>query len=392
MQKIKIVTIITQLELGGAQQVALDTVKNLDINKYEKYFITGVSGILDSDAKNIKNLHFYQVSNLQRLINPIKDFFALIEIIFILRKIKPDILHTHSSKAGILGRIAGFLTRVPIIIHTYHGFGFNDFQNAIIKNMYIFIERICGYFTDKMIFVSPSNMKKAESLKIGNKSKYEIVYFNIDKKFKSVSVDITKKKEEFNIPKNAKVIGMVACFKEQKAPLDFVRMCAKIKEKTQDDIYFMIVGDGILRKDIENESKKLNVSDKLILTGWRNDVHEILPIFDVFVLTSLWEGQPISIIQSMTIGVPVSATAVDGTCDVITDGENGFLSVCHDIEELSRKTLMLLNDKNLREKFVNNSKKIIQDRYEKIDMFEHIQNIYNTEIERVENINKNIKK
>jgi len=163
--KIKVCHIITKLELGGAQKNTLYTVSNLDKEKFDVFLISGEGGILDDEAKK-QNFKKYFLKNLVREISPLNDLLALIKIFKILRKEKPDIIHTHSSKAGIIGRIAGFLSGVKIIIHTYHGFGFNEHQRYLVKKFYIFIEKLVSFITDYFIFVSYDNLETAKKYKI----------------------------------------------------------------------------------------------------------------------------------------------------------------------------------------------------------------------------------
>jgi len=163
---------------------------------------------------------------------------------------------------------------------------------------------------------------------------------------------VLKKKEELKM-RNIKwnVVGMVACFKPQKAPLDFVK-AAEIVTKEFPDTYFLLVGDGILRKDIEKSIKELNLSNNVILTGWREDVNEIIKIFDMFVLTSLWEGLPRTILQAFACKIPVVATRVDGSSEVVEDGINGYLAEAGDFKEIAEKVKILLRDKELAGRLV----------------------------------------
>jgi len=165
-EKIKICHIITKLELGGAQQVTLDTLRLLEPECYEKNLITNSEGLLVPDAERIPGLTIFLVPELVREINPAKDFIALLKIKRILRKIGPDIVHTHSSKAGVLGRLAARSLKIPNIIHTYHGFSFHDFQSPAKRALYIFIERIAARKSTHLFAVSKANIEKGIKTKI----------------------------------------------------------------------------------------------------------------------------------------------------------------------------------------------------------------------------------
>ncbi|PKM92721.1 MAG: hypothetical protein CVU80_01895, partial [Elusimicrobia bacterium HGW-Elusimicrobia-4] len=282
MAKIKVAHIITLLELGGAQENTLYTCEHLDKNKFDVILICGKGGILDTQTKNIKT---YFVKELIREICPLYDLIAFIKIYKILKKEKPDIVHTHSSKAGILGRWAAWFSRTIKIIHTFHGFGFNDEQNYFVRKIYILAERLTAKITNKLVAVSYENISRGLKNKIGNELQYTMIRSGIKLQDYQIKIDVEKKKKEFAII-NESVVGMIACFKKQKAPLDFIKT-AKLVCNEKPDAKFMLVGDGVLRKKIENEIKKLNLEKNVILTGWRKDTNEIIKIFDVFVLTSL---------------------------------------------------------------------------------------------------------
>jgi glycosyltransferase involved in cell wall biosynthesis len=377
MKKIKVVNIITKLELGGAQKVALYSANNLG-DEFESYFISGEKGLLDKKKfENYKNIKkFYNVLAMKRNINIIEDFIALSKLFFLIKKIKPKIVHTHSSKAGILGRWAAFFAKVPTIIHTYHGFGFHTHQNFLVKNFFIFIEKITSLITNEFIVVSHHNLETALQKKIGKEKQYHIIRCGIDiKKYRDNKVNVKLKKQELGIPENHKVIGMIGCFKQQKAPLDFIKIAKELLKKRK-DLFFVMIGDGELRDKIQKNIEKSKIDDKIKLLGWRDDVKDILKLWDVSVLTSLWEGLPMSILESMAAGVPVVATMVDGTQEMIDSAYNGFLIECHNIDRFISKINILLNNKNIRDKFIKNSNLVLTGEFDKAKVIENIKNLY----------------
>lgn len=359
--KIKVCHIITKLELGGAQKNTLFTVSNLDPSKFETYLISGEEGILDGEARERLGERAIFVREMKRSINPFYDFIALIKLTVRLRKIKPKIIHTHSSKAGILGRWAGFFSGVKVRIHTIHGFGFSPYHPLPVRWLFIFLEKITSLITSHFICVSKNNLEDGKRLGIIKEGKASIIRSGVElEKFMNVSVDIEKKKRELGLPLNKKIIGMVACFKPQKAPLDFVRI-AKILKKSRNDLHFIMIGDGELRKDIEEEIERLGLKEDFSLLGWRRDIEEIFKIVDVFVLTSLWEGLPQVIPQAYAGGVPMVVTDVDGNKEFIEDGINGFTFKPHDIESASKRICELIDSSDLRAKFVMEGRKKLKE-------------------------------
>lgn len=356
MKRIKIIHIITKLELGGAQQNTIYTTANLSTDIFDAKLITGPGGILDDKAKSTFKNNIIFVKSLIREISPFKDLMALIELIKILRKEKPDIIHTHSSKAGIIGRIAGFITGIKIIIHTYHGFGFHDFQNIFIKKFYIFLERVTSKITDAIIFVSKANMETAKRYAIGNNKKYHIIRSGIKLSEFSKQKDKSFAKKFFdNINNDSKVIVTVANLKPQKNPKDFFEIAESVINDFS-DVFFIYAGGG--EKKIEDYYKDLiikkGIEKRCIITGWIDNVKEVYKAADIFLLTSLWEGLPRSLVEAMASGVVPVCYETDGVSDIIKDGVNGFIVRRLDVPKTIFIIKKLLKDKKLYENLYKN--------------------------------------
>ena len=344
MNKIKVCHIITMLELGGAQINTLYTVSKLDRERFTPVLISGAVGILDEETYGIAGLKTYFVRELVRPIRPLSDLIAVAKIYRLLRAERPDIVHTHSSKAGILGRIAASLARVPVVIHTYHGFGFNDFQNILSRQAFIMAEKIVAPLATRFIAVTKEDIAKGLRYGIGPEEKYSLIRSGIDaSKYSSSDQDKARFKKELGIDPEDRVVTTIGPFKPQKNLLDFVRACSLIV-KGLPASRFLIVGDGEQRAMIEALVEKLGLKDRVELLGWRKDIERILNATDVFVMTSLWEGLPRSILEAMSLGLPVVANAVDGIKEIVNDGVTGYLVRPRDIETLSEKVLHILNN------------------------------------------------
>jgi len=346
--KRKVFHIITKLELGGAQKVTLMTLERLPRDRYELGLITGPEGILVGWANQIPDLTRFWIPNFVREVRPIQDSITLLKLWRLFRRERPDIVHTHSSKAGILGRLAARLAGVPVIFHTYHGFGFNDFQPRLIKTLYIWLERITGRVTNQTVIVSYANAKRAEDSGIVRNNDWILCRDAISlEQFMQPGPRRTKLRE-WNVPENRVVAGMVACFKPQKSPLDFVEVAARVLKET-DRVHFIMAGDGELRPAIEARIRDLGISSHITLLGWQRDMPEVYRNLDVVVLTSLWEGLPCVFSEAMAAGLPIVATHVDGAREAIIDGDNGFLHGPHDVEGMAKSVLKLVENPALRE-------------------------------------------
>jgi len=372
MSKIKILYVITKLELGGAQKQLLELISNLDKDRYSIFLFTAREGILVKDAESIPHLKIKKSFFLERPINPLRDIFALIELYLFIRKINPQIVHTHSSKAGILARWAARFAKVKIIIHTVHGWSFNDYQFWFFRLIFIQLERITAYFTTKLIVVSYYDKEKGLRNKIGRENKYVIIRYGINYKDFDIEPDLNLKKE-LKIEQKDLVVGMIACFKPQKGIFDFIKSAYRVAQEFP-QVKFLLVGDGTLRPKIEKLIKKLKLKEKFILTGWRRDIPQLLSIMDIFVLTSLWEGLPIVVLEAKASKKPVVATDTGGIREVIKNLEDGFLVSCGKIEEIAQKITLLL--KKISKKIKENNRYFFDNRFSLIQMLKDTDELY----------------
>ncbi|MGA1841171.1 MAG: glycosyltransferase family 4 protein [bacterium] len=346
-KKIKIIHIITKLELGGAQQTTLYTLSHLDRHRYMPVLICGPGGILLPDARKIKGLKIHICNHLVRPVSPLKDFLALITLWRILRKERKDYkgpiqIHTHSSKAGIIGRWAAFLAGIPIRIHTVHGFGINPYQPFLLRWLFILAEGLTGFITTSMIYVSQDNLQKGIKMGFSKQKNSLIIRSGIDWcKFSGTKGDRISLRKELNIPVNSKLVGMIACFKPQKSPLDFIRMAYLVTQKLP-DTHFVLIGDGILRAEIESMVAELGLHRNMHLTGWRRDIADSISAMDIMTLTSLWEGLPKVVVEAQLMGVPVISTQVSGVEEIIKDNISGFIVPPGKSDIMAQKVIELL--------------------------------------------------
>jgi len=376
MRKYKVATIITKLELGGAQEIAIHTTENLNRNGYDPILISGCGGILDGEVKNNPRIRPFFIPELVRTVNPIEDAITLMKIWRLLKTEKVDLVHTHSSKAGILGRWAAYFAGVPQIFHTYHGFGFNDYQNWWTRKAFIWMERVTAWISDKLIVVCSENAKKGLANRIGRKRQYEVIHCATNiRGFSEVKINLDDKKREFGIDAGSPVVAMIACFKPQKAPQDFIFLAHRVSQVLP-NTRFILVGDGELRPEVEALIRRFKLKGKVILTGWRRDVPEIMQIIDVLVLTSLWEGLPIVFPEAMASGKPVVATNVDGAKEAIIDGVNGFLVEPHNIEKFAERVIMLIRDRNLAQRMGREGQKMVYPTFDLTHMLKRIEALY----------------
>jgi glycosyltransferase involved in cell wall biosynthesis len=356
MQRINILYVITKMELGGAQKQLLSLLDHLDKEKFSPFLFTAKKGELFPEALSISGIKIRRSIFLDRPINPLKDILALIEICLFIKKNDIAVVHTHSSKAGILGRLAAGLAKTRVIIHTVHGWSFNDCQPVIFRKLFIWLERFTARFTDRLIVVSAHDKEKGLRNRIGSENKYVLIRYGIDyAEFGQAGRDI---KEELGIGTGYLTVGMVSCLKPQKSPQDFIRLAFNINQALA-NVKFILVGDGALRRNIERLIIKFNLAQQVILTGWRRDIADILSAIDVFVLTSLWEGLPVAALEALSSSKPVVATNTGGISEVVADGENGFLTPPGEPKKMCEKLTVLLKDAVLRKKMSENARETL---------------------------------
>jgi len=322
--KIKILHIITNLPIGGAQDNTLLTVERLDKQLWDVTLLCGPGGAWMERAKNNQEIKLIVLDQLVRPIKLLSDIVAVYKIYKLLKVEKYDIVHTHSSKPGFLGRLAARLAGNSIVIHTIHGFPFNDFMNPVARWFFIFIERWMSRWTDKLITVSRLNLEKALALKLADPDKFINIYSGINfAKFNTgpASMDLRK---HLDIPEHVHTIGMVGRLSRQKAPELFIEAIPTVLEKFS-NCRFILVGDGELRSRIELLSAKLGIKSQVIMTGFQEDIKQYLSLLDVFVLSSLWEGLGRSLTEAMYMRCPIVATAVEGVPELVEDGITGKL-------------------------------------------------------------------
>ncbi|HAZ10993.1 MAG: hypothetical protein A2047_00435 [Omnitrophica bacterium GWA2_41_15] len=372
----RICHVITKPELGGAQLSTLNLISNFPKDKYQVSIITSPSGILKQEFKSLTNVTAYFSPFLTRFVNPIVDILALIHIFIIYRCNRFKIIHTHSSKAGIIGRWAALFARAPVILHTVHGWPFNDCQSLLVKRFYIFLERITAPFTTKIICVSKKDIETGLKYRIAPKEKFVLIKYGIPLyQFKNSNCNKEEKKRELGINNNDPIIGMISCLKPQKSPLDYVKACVDVYNKIP-SINFLLIGDGILKKRCESELSKSSLNGRFIFTGWRRDVSDILDIIDIVVLTSKWEGLPIAIIEALSKGKPVVVTDAGGGRELIKDGVTGYITRPGQYRDTTDRLLSILRDKDSLLKMSQEAAKSIDDSFDIKAMARNIDNLY----------------
>ena len=324
---LRVAVVITRLE-GGAGVLALRGLLALDRSEFRPVLITGgVTGsggrLLDRAARDA-GLEVITEPALRSPISPPHDVSALRSLSALLRRRPFDVVHTHTAKAGALGRIAARRARVPRVVHTYHGFPFHEFQSRLRRAGYIAVERRLGRITDVALCVGTGVAVEAVRRGLVPPERIRTIGVAVPAGPPLALDARDRARRALGISPDATVVGAVGRLTYQKAPEDFLTAMRELGRRGRPDAVGVWVGGGDLAERVGRLTRSAS-GPRVVLAGERADIPEILPAFDVFALPSRYEGLPTAIVEAMTCGIPVVATAVNAVGDVVVPGETGLL-------------------------------------------------------------------
>jgi glycosyltransferase involved in cell wall biosynthesis len=320
----KVLHVITKFSTGAGSNTLLSAT-GMDPARYEVWVAASRLGPAWErplwDRAEAAGIRTFRLPRLDERIRPLNDLIVLFQLVRLMRRERFTIVHTHTAKGGFLGRIAGSICRIPVVVHTFHSFPFHDFMSAGRRRAYIFLERLVRPMTDHFLAVSPRVALQATQYRLAPPGCVSVVPSAVEVDAIPAHPDPSMRLE-FGIPHDVPLIGTVGRVVLAKAPLDFVRMAAIVARK-RPDARFMLVGDGPLMGAVRKESERLGVD--ILLTGFRDDAARLAAAFDVFVISSLYEGLGRALTEALASGRPVAATAVNGVPDLIIPGATGLL-------------------------------------------------------------------
>lgn len=352
--------VITKLELGGAQEVAMRVVSSLDRRRFRPVLIAGPGGLLTEEAHALEGVEIRLIPSLVREIRPLQDLRALWELVATFRRVRPKIVHTHSSKAGILGRLAAWLAGVPCILHTIHGYGVTPAQPLWLQHLVIKLEWMVGRVTTHWIAVSQADRRQGLEWELFSASKVSVVRPGIDPTPFAARIEQAERdrlRASLGVGPHQLLVGTVSCLKPQKSPEDFIRVAALVCQRMP-AAKCVLVGDGALRPQIEAMIHAQGLQDRVALLGWRRDVASLLKAFDVFVLTSQWEGLPCAMLEARASRIPIVATRVGGSAEAIIEGIQGTLCPAGDVKAIAGRVCQILGDERLRADLRNGTQEL----------------------------------
>ena len=355
----KIVHLITRMDMGGSAQNTLMTCLEL-ADRYDTVLAFGPS--LESQmtpeeqhAVSRRIDRFKSVGGrvvvlpeLVRRIDPVRDILTFVRLLRWLRQEHPDIVHTHTSKAGLLGRWAAWLAGVPIIVHTPHGHVFYGHFGPVMSNFFLHVEQVSESVTDHLVCLTQGELIDHVNRNVIHPEKASVIHSGVDLRlFKAPTATRTLTRRRLGIADRAVVVGSIGWLLPIKAPEVLLEAMGSVW-KRRPDIELVFVGKGDLERSLKAAVKRMNAADRVRFLGWRSDIPDLMHCFDLFVLPSRNEGMGRVIIEAMAAGLPVVASRTGGVPDLVTDGQNGFLVPPGDAAALGRAILTLADRPDLR--------------------------------------------
>jgi len=390
MGKIKVAHVITRFDKGGSAENTFLTIRNLDKEKYDILLIKGISqeshisrqetaAIETNLAEAEKNgVRIFTVPSLLRRVVPFRDIKAMFFLLGIFLKEKPDIVHTHTSKAGILGRWAAFFAKVPIIIHTPHGHIFWGYFNKWTTYAFMKLERMTALITDRIITLTQQEKNDHVRFNIAQDEKFTVIHSGVDLTKFSKEVDALKMKKILGIPETAFVVGTVGRLTAVKGYTYLLKAAANVV-KDRPGTIFVFLGDGELLDQLTAMAYALGIKEHVKFLGWRSDVADIMATFDIFVLPSLNEGMGKVLVEAMAMAKPIIASNIGGIPNIVTHNDSAILVEPANSDVLAQTINYLYNEDIIR-KNMGERGKAIAHTFSAYDMIRKIDLLYTKEL------------
>jgi glycosyltransferase involved in cell wall biosynthesis len=378
--KIKILRVIARLNIGGPAIHVVNLHAGLDPTRFEQLLVVGTENpgegsMLDyALSRGVKPFIIPEIVNEFNL-TP-KDLQALAKLCRLIWQERPHIVHTHTARAGLLGRLAGRLAGVPIVVHTYHGHVLHGYFSPVKTWLMRSMEHTLARMTDQIITVSERVKRELVSYAVAPPAKIAVIPLGFDlKPFLRCQDQRGQFRHELSVSDGARlvsIVGRIFPIKNHRLFLDAAALVAA----REPSVLFVIVGDGVLRWEMEDHARELRIADRVIFTGWRRDLPRIYADTSILVVSSNNEGTAVSAIEAMAAGRPVVATRVGGLPDLITEGETGLLVPPGDPDGLASAVLRLLQDPGTACRMGQSARAMVQERFSVRRLVVDMENLY----------------
>ncbi len=382
-----VIHVITRLDQGGSAQNTMLTALGHDRSCFTPTVVGGSAGrwvAQGGDAATVENVsrleaagvRWVLIDSLTRSVHPIHDLHALYQLVQLFHRERPSIVHTHTSKAGVLGRLAAWMTRVPIVVHTPHGHVFYGHFGRLMSVMFLWIERLMAHVTTCMIALTEAERDEHLQRNVGKAERFDVIPSGIElATFRKRSEQRPGHSDPIQRPDGTVVIGTVGWLTPIKGHRFLIEALARLKP-TYPHLYCVIVGSGPLHQTLESMAASLGLQESLRLMGHRDDIPACLSAIDIFAFPSLNEGMGRALIEAMAMGLPVIASRVGGIPALVEHGVNGLLVPSGDSTALSAAIAELLDQPNQARVMGDMARKRIDDTFSDTEMVCAIERVY----------------
>jgi glycosyltransferase involved in cell wall biosynthesis len=377
----KIVHIITRLIIGGAQENTLLSCEGQHDHGHEVTLLTGPALGPEGSLEERARTYGYRVEiidEMRRSIHPLRDWITTHRLIDYLLAHEPDVVHTHSSKAGILGRYAAHRAGVPLIVHTIHGLAFTASTSRTANSVYKMLERRAAPLTDRIVCVADSMRDQSLAANIGRREQYVTVYSGMETApFLSPPVERDRTRYRLAIGHDHIVVGTIARLFELKGHEDLLAIAPALCQRFP-KVRFLWVGDGVLRAGFEHQIAQMNLKDRFIFAGLvpPSRVPELTAAMDILVHPSRREGLARALPQGALAGKPVVTYDIDGAKEAVIDGSTGFVVPPFDRAKLADRLERLIPDPSLRHSMGEAGRALALSRFDARVMVEALERVY----------------
>ncbi len=381
-----VIHVITQLDQGGSARNTFFTVLKHDRDRFRVGLVYGRSparseeeeALLASDLKELRQtgVALFEVPCLIRDIRMLWDARATLALWRVFQREQPDIVHTHTSKAGAVGRVAAWLARIPIVIHTPHGHILYGYYGRAMSGIIRLVERALARITDRIVTLTDRGAQEHVQYRIAGPEKFVTIPSGIAlSAFRSVRVNPAVKRKELGLPEEGPIIGTVGRLVPIKGHAWLLRAVPRVLAEFPQTT-FVFIGEGPLWSQLRQLASELGITSHVMFLGARQDVPECLAVFDLFAFPSINEGMGRALIEAMAVGLPVVASRVGGIPDIVEDGKNGVLVPPMDEGPLADAVLGLLRDPQRRGAYGEAAKRSVDDRFDVGSMVNSIERLY----------------
>jgi glycosyltransferase involved in cell wall biosynthesis len=341
-----VLRLFSRLNVGGPSVHVILLTAGLAGRGYETRLVIGTEAPHEGNLLDLaaaKGVRCESMASLGREIRPLRDLLALLALYRLMRAYRPQVVHTHAAKAGLLGRVAARLAGVPVVVHTYHGHVLHGYFGRAKTALFRGLERWLARLTDRLVAVSPRVREELVELGIAPREHFRVVPLGLELEELAGALPRGGLRRDAGVPDDAPLIGMVGRLVPIKDVPTFLRAAAKVRQVTP-QARFALVGDGEERRLLEDLCARLGMAEVVTFHGWRRDMQSVYGDLDVVVNTSRNEGTPVALIEALAAGRPVVATRVGGTPDLLGGGELGRLVSAGDADAVAEAILDALRD------------------------------------------------